>query len=157
MTRPIDGYAHKKLKDATTRIQDNKNLGFAHLIRELLLDSTTVSETTIRPIVENKQLDSLLAAKKPLTRREKKQDNSLLSASATAHTPQNYTPNTASNAQASQFNLTLWKLNSFVEARDFKLNLLHHMQDSQKKKLQDLSETRGRFYAHSDHQKCKKL
>ncbi|PVU89791.1 hypothetical protein BB561_005155 [Smittium simulii] len=41
MTKPIDDYVHKKLKDPAIRIKGNADLEFAHLMRELLFDVTS--------------------------------------------------------------------------------------------------------------------
>ncbi|PVU92127.1 hypothetical protein BB561_004013 [Smittium simulii] len=131
MTRPIDDYVHRKLKVPTTRIQGNEDLEFAHMMRELLSDVVTkitqrinnlhkpmglpgrvlqLEESTAKPLVENKHLDSLLAAKKPTirSRKNKKSPFCLLqqtafgTTSAMTHNPHNATPNSAKNNQMSQ-------------------------------------------------------
>ncbi|PVU96747.1 hypothetical protein BB561_000985 [Smittium simulii] len=87
---PIDDYVHRKLKNPNTMIQGNEDLKFAHTMRELLSDLASsitqnridnlhksmelpgrvpqLVEPTVKPLVENKQLDALLAAKKPTAR-----------------------------------------------------------------------------------------
>ncbi|PVU91908.1 hypothetical protein BB561_004148 [Smittium simulii] len=121
MTRPIDDYMHRKLKDPTTRIQSNEDLKFAHMIKELLSDAASsinqsrinnlqklmelpdkvpqLVESTVKPLVKKKQLNVLLADKKLPIRSVKnkrslfclRQQTAFGTTSTTAHTPQNAT------------------------------------------------------------------
>ncbi|PVU92339.1 hypothetical protein BB561_003888 [Smittium simulii] len=51
MTRPIDNYVHKKLKNPATRIKGNDDLEFAHLMRELLFDvASNITQAQIKNI-----------------------------------------------------------------------------------------------------------
>ncbi|PVU87622.1 hypothetical protein BB561_006252 [Smittium simulii] len=127
LTRPINDYVHRKLKDITTRIQGNEDLEFAHTMRELLSDVASsitqnridnlhklmglpgrvpqIVESTVKPLVENKQLGALFAAKKPTAknRRNKmspfcpRQQTAFGTTSAMAQIPHSATPNTANN------------------------------------------------------------
>ncbi|PVU86859.1 hypothetical protein BB561_006520, partial [Smittium simulii] len=116
MTRPLDDYVHKKLKDLATSIKDNDDLEFAHLMQELLSDMKLsgrvpqLVELTLKPLIENKQLGALLEFKKaPTKNRSRKrrhfclrQQNFYGTAPAVAQTTQSATQtsaNTANNAQ----------------------------------------------------------
>ncbi|PVU95737.1 hypothetical protein BB561_001651 [Smittium simulii] len=132
LTRPINDYVHSKLKDLTTRIQGNEELEFAHTMRKLLSDVASsitqnrinnlyksmelpervpqLVEPTVKPLVENEQLDALLAAKKPTARSRRnkrslfrpRQQTAFCTTSATAQPSHNATPNTAINDQTTQ-------------------------------------------------------
>ncbi|PVU95516.1 hypothetical protein BB561_001779 [Smittium simulii] len=207
ITRPIDDYVHKKLKDPASRIKGNNDLKINNLHKSMEIPG---------------RLGALLAAKKPIAISRKNKRSSLCqrqqtasgTTSAMAQTPHNATPNTDNNDQTTQSREGIQNSVQESESREAKgfdkeklyksdnlwptthssstsiqeknkkksqlwnnqgvyrrptsssrpletqqlcrgeefQNVISdiHAQDDQEKGLYDLSESRGRFFAHSD-------
>ncbi|PVU90089.1 hypothetical protein BB561_005030 [Smittium simulii] len=115
LTRPIDDYVHRKLKNPNTRIQGNEDLEFAHTMRELLSDvALSITQNRIDNLHKSMglpgRLDALLVAKR-LTARNRRNNRSYFcrryqtafgTTSSMAQTSHNATPNTANNNQTTQ-------------------------------------------------------
>ncbi|PVU89322.1 hypothetical protein BB561_005420 [Smittium simulii] len=151
-TRPIDDYG-------------NENLEFAHLMREMLSDvasSITQSKinnlhksieipgraaqlvgSTVKPLVEKKLLDALLAAKKPPTRSRKTKGDPFACSSRLRL------------AQYLQWHKPLRRHPKYCQQRSVILDI--NMHDNQEKILHDFSRLRRHLYAHSDTPKLQEI
>ncbi|PVU92573.1 hypothetical protein BB561_003749 [Smittium simulii] len=178
MTKPIDDYAHRKLKSSTTKIQDNEDLEFAHSMRELLSNtafSTTfaTAHTPINSIPNTAKNAQTSQSQKEKTRALSKTTNASfqverqmfvfqLCLGKTRRQQMGQKNSREGNAITKEF-ASFLKKKTVKQTSGSSKTLLRkdisngitdiHMQDYQEKRLHELSGLRGRFLQILIHQK----